>query len=97
MLWIVRNLNVAFAIRATCRCATLSAKARRYISACSTDAAQVLQHLDGEGLSRAAAVLRSLPQDTVLVVGQAHSFVSQIFDTNDVVVKCGGSSFIEVA
>lgn len=58
---------------------------------------QVLQHLDSEGLSRAATVLRSLPQETVLVVGQAHSYVSQIFDTTDVVVKRGGSSFIEAA
>ena len=58
---------------------------------------QVLQHLDGEGLSRAAAVLKSLPQETVLVVGQAHSYVSQIFDTSDVVVKRGGNSFIEAA
>ena len=57
--------------------------------------AQVLQHLDSEGLSRAAAVLRSLPQETVLVVGQAHSYVTSIFDAADVVVKRNGCSTIE--
>ena len=57
---------------------------------------QVLQHLDGEGLSRAAGVLRNLPQETVLVVGQAHSFITQIFEASDVVVKRNGCSYIEV-
>jgi len=56
---------------------------------------QVLQHLDSEGLSRAAAVLRSLPQETVLVVGQAHSYVTSVFDAADVVVKRNGCSSIE--
>ena len=58
---------------------------------------QVLQHLDSEGLSRAAVVLRSLPQETVLVVGQAHSLVTSIFDVADVVVKRNGCSFVEAS
>ena len=57
--------------------------------------AQVLQHLDSEGLSRAAAVLRSLPQETVLVVGQAHSYVTSIFDAADAVIKRNGCSHME--
>ena len=56
---------------------------------------QVLQQLDGEGCSRVAAVLRSLPHDTVLVVGQAHSYVSHVFDVVDVVHKRQGSSFVQ--
>lgn len=35
--------------------------------------------------------------ETVLVVGQAHSFVTQAFDVLDVVVKRGGASSIVVA
>jgi hypothetical protein len=58
---------------------------------------QVLQQLDGEGCARVAAVLRGLPQASVLVVGQAHSFVTEAFDTVDVVVKRGGCSSIEAA
>jgi ABC-type dipeptide/oligopeptide/nickel transport system ATPase subunit len=39
---------------------------------------EVLQQLDGEGCTRVASLLRALPQDSVLVVGQAHSFVTQV-------------------
>jgi len=42
-------------------------------------------------------VLRGLPQASVLVVGQAHSFVTEAFDTVDVVVKRGGCSSVEAA
>ena len=55
---------------------------------------QVLQHLDEEGCSRVATLLKALPVETVLVVGQAHSFVTQAFDVLDVVVKRGGASSI---
>jgi hypothetical protein len=58
---------------------------------------QVLQQLDAEGCARVAAVLRGLPQASVLVVGQAHSFVTEAFDTVDVVVKRGGCSSVEAA
>lgn len=40
--------------------------------------AQVLQHLDGEGCARVCAVLKELPQATVLIVGQADSYVLQV-------------------
>lgn len=40
---------------------------------------QVLQQLDAEGCARAASVLRKLSQKTILVVGQAHSFITQVF------------------
>ncbi len=57
----------------------------------------MLQQLDGEGCARVAAVLRGLPQASVLVVGQANSFVTEAFDTADVVVKRGGCSFVDAA
>ncbi|KAG1672698.1 hypothetical protein FOA52_005175 [Chlamydomonas sp. UWO 241] len=70
---------------------------------------EVLQQLDGEGCTRVASLLRALPQESVLVVGQAHSFVTQesvlvvgqahsfvtqAFEVVDTVVKTGGSSRI---
>ncbi|GAX81139.1 hypothetical protein CEUSTIGMA_g8573.t1, partial [Chlamydomonas eustigma] len=55
---------------------------------------EVLQQLDGEGCSRLADVLRGLPHDSILVVGQANSYVTQVFDVMDVVVKRDGSSHI---
>jgi hypothetical protein len=58
---------------------------------------QVLQQLDDEGCARVAAVLRRLPHDTVLLVGQADSYVAQTFDAVDVVVKEGGQTSVEVA
>ena len=57
--------------------------------------AQVLQHLDEEGCRRVAALLKALPYESVLLVGQAHSFVTQAFDETDVVVKRDGASTIE--
>ena len=56
---------------------------------------QVLQQLDGEGKSRVGAVLRNLPQKTVLVVGQADSYLTQVFDNVDVVVKRKGCATLE--
>lgn len=41
-----------------------------------------------------AAALKGLPHDTVLVVGQAHSFVTQVCDIVDTVVKQQGSSHV---
>lgn len=51
---------------------------------------QVLQQLDEEGCSRVAGVLKRLPHTTVLVVGQADSYVAQTFDAVDCVVKQSG-------
>jgi len=56
---------------------------------------QVLQQLDGEGKSRVGAVLRNLPQSSILVVGQADSYLTQVFDNVDVVVKRNGCASIE--
>ncbi len=55
----------------------------------------MLQQLDGEGCARVAAVLRGLPQESVLVVGQANSFVTEAFDMTDVVVKRNGCASID--
>lgn len=44
-----------------------------------------------------AEVLETLPQSTVLVVGQAGSFATQAFDVVDLVVKSGGSSTIRLS
>eukprot|EP00798_Chlamydomonas_sp_ICE-L_P025477 gene25476-11138_t len=55
---------------------------------------EVLQHLDGEGCARVALVLRELPQDSILLVGQAHSFVTSVFDVVDNVVKERGGSAV---
>ncbi|KAA6423047.1 MAG: hypothetical protein FRX49_07035 [Trebouxia sp. A1-2] len=56
---------------------------------------QVLQQLDGEGKSRVGAVLRNLPHTTILVVGQADSYLAQITDNVDVVIKRNGCASIE--
>ena len=42
---------------------------------------QVLQQLDQEGCQRVAEVLQQLPLSSVFVVGQAHSFVTQVSST----------------
>ena len=65
------------------------------LSVCS--GVQVLQHLDSEGCKRVSSVLRSLPQSSILVVGQADSYVTQIFDSVDIVVKKGGCSALELS
>lgn len=57
---------------------------------------QVLEKLDGEGCARVASVLRGLPQRSVLVVGQAHSFVTDAFGTVDVVVKSSGRARVQL-
>ena len=62
----------------------------------ATAATQVLQQLDGQGCARVAGLLRELPHDSVLVVGQAHSFVTQSFDVIDTVVKRAGSARVEL-
>lgn len=43
-----------------------------------------------------ATLLKTLPQRTVLIVGQAGSFATQAFDVVDVVVKNKGSSTISL-
>ena len=58
---------------------------------------QVLQQLDEEGCARVAGVLKRLPHNTVLVVGQADSYVSQTFDAVDCVVKQSGQCTVEEA
>lgn len=58
---------------------------------------EVLQQLDGEGKSRVGAVLRNLPQSSVLVVGQADSYLTQVTDNVDVVVKRNGCASIETS
>ncbi|KAL0053768.1 hypothetical protein WJX82_010500 [Trebouxia sp. C0006] len=56
---------------------------------------EVLQQLDGEGKSRVGAVLRNLPHTSILVVGQADSYLAQITDNVDVVIKRNGCASIE--
>ena len=58
---------------------------------------EALQQLDGEGCARVAGVLRGLPHDSVLVVGQALSYVTQVFDVMDVVVKHAGGSLVQIS
>ncbi len=55
----------------------------------------MLQQLDGEGKSRVGAVLRNLPHTTILVVGQADSYLAQITENVDVVVKRNGCASVE--
>lgn len=57
----------------------------------------MLQQLDGEGKSCVGAVLRNLPQSSVLVVGQADSYLTQVTDNVDVVVKRNGCASIETS
>eukprot|EP00898_Chlorokybus_atmophyticus_P004725 jgi/Chlat1/5253/Chrsp33S00387 len=56
---------------------------------------EVLQHLDDEGCRRVASVLRSLEQQTVLVVSQARSMIASTFDVVDYVVKAGDIATIQ--
>ena len=44
-----------------------------------------------------AGVLKRLPHTTVLVVGQADSYVAQTFDAIDCVVKQSGQCTVEEA
>ena len=39
---------------------------------------EVMQHLDEEGCLRVAGLLKQLPYSSVLVVAQAHSFLTQV-------------------
>ena len=55
----------------------------------------MLQQLDGEGKARVGAVLRNLPQSTVLVVGQADSYLTNVYDNVDLVVKRSGCAVLE--
>ena len=55
----------------------------------------MLQQLDGEGKARVGAVLRNLPQSSVLVVGQADSYLTTVYDNVDVVVKRNGCATLE--
>ncbi|GLI58613.1 hypothetical protein VaNZ11_000347 [Volvox africanus] len=58
---------------------------------------EVLQQLDNTGCELVAQVLRDLPHESVLVVGQTNSSVTSNFDLTDVVVKQGGMSYVRVA
>lgn len=56
---------------------------------------QVLQHLDNQGCAAVASVLRSMPQDSILLIGQDNTFATESFDTIDVVTKQGGCSTVK--
>ena len=58
---------------------------------------EALQHLDGEGASRVARLLKRQPQGTVVLTAQAASRAMAHADLVDVVVKRGGWSRVEVA
>ncbi|XP_073389591.1 uncharacterized protein [Physcomitrium patens] len=58
---------------------------------------EVLQHLDGEGQARVVAMLKGLPQSSVLVVSQAHSLLAGTFDLVDWVIKQRDTATVEVA
>ena len=55
---------------------------------------EVLQQLDSEGCSRVALMLKSLPHSSILVVGQARSFVESSIEVVDSVIKSSGSSSV---
>ena len=61
------------------------------------DSGMMVQHLDKEWQTRVASVLRKLPQQTVLIVSQAHSELSGNFDLVDWVVKENDASSIILA
>lgn len=56
-----------------------------------------VQHLDGEGQARVVALLKGLPQSTVLVVSQAHSVLAGSFDLVDWVIKQRDGATLQVA
>ncbi|BBN06555.1 hypothetical protein MPTK1_3g22150 [Marchantia polymorpha subsp. ruderalis] len=56
---------------------------------------EVLQHLDSEGKARVVAVLKGLPQRTILLVSQTHGDVADAFDLVDVVLKENDTARIE--
>ncbi len=58
---------------------------------------EALQQLDAQGCAQVAGLLRGLAHDSVLVVGQAGSYATQVFDVVDVVVKEGGGSSVQQA
>jgi hypothetical protein len=66
-------------------------------AACCHFSAQVLEKLDEEGCACVGRLLRSLPYDSVFVVGQAGSFVTREFGCVDVVVKAGGAARVELS
>lgn len=51
-----------------------------------------MQHLDAEGCARVAALLRTLPQASVLVVAQRGSAAAEAAEQLDLVVKEQGRS-----
>ncbi|KAL6777868.1 hypothetical protein ACKKBG_A16000 [Auxenochlorella protothecoides x Auxenochlorella symbiontica] len=53
---------------------------------------EVMQHLDAEGCARVAALLRTLPQASVLVVAQRGSAAAEAAEQLDLVVKEQGRS-----
>ncbi|GAB4817224.1 hypothetical protein N2152v2_004270 [Parachlorella kessleri] len=57
---------------------------------------EVMQHLDEEGCLRVAGLLKQLPYSSVLVVAQAHSFLTQALDAMDIIVKKDGVSMLEI-
>ena len=57
---------------------------------------QILQQLDGEGKGRVVKVLKELPKSSVLVVGQADSFVTQHAACVHVVKKQHGRAFVVI-
>ncbi|KAJ7549384.1 hypothetical protein O6H91_07G051300 [Diphasiastrum complanatum] len=58
---------------------------------------EVLQHLDSEGKARVAAVLKGLPQRTILVVSQTHSDVTDSFDVVDMVIKRNDTATVQIS
>eukprot|EP00899_Mesostigma_viride_P011979 jgi/Mesvir1/20782/Mv07893-RA.1 len=57
---------------------------------------EALQHLDSEGGRCVAEVLRNLKQETVLIVSQAHSALSGMFNIIDYVVKEKDAAYVKV-
>ncbi len=58
---------------------------------------QVLQQLDGEGKARVVKLLKELPKSSVLVVGQADSFVTQHAACVHVVKKQHGRASVVIS
>eukprot|EP00873_Tetraselmis_striata_P041002 jgi/Tetstr1/461266/TSEL_006393.t1 len=55
---------------------------------------EVLQHLDNQGCAAVATILRSMSQDSILLIGQDNTFATESFDAIDVVTKEGGCSSV---